>query len=236
MKIRRRGPRAAHSTIASGTSSFTVTRTLEQQIEDIVSQVAPRRHPDGEIRRVVSTLIVRITDFPAVCEEVEPPEVGAILEVYMQTVADAVGTFLGSVHRAMGDVVMATWNAEYPQPDHAVLAVNAAIDMMERIDDVNWRLRTAALPEISYRIGVNTGDALVKQTGLLGGNGDVVGDSVNVAFLLAAIADGRCILIGEGTRVSTGDQILAGKTDIDRLPGKNQPVRAFRVLGRMTTL
>lgn len=236
MKMRRRTPRSERNSVTIRTSPVTFARTLEQQIEDLMSQVAPRRQTDGDIRRVVSTLFVSIADYVSLCEEAEPPEIGAMLEIYVQTVSDSVGKFLGTAQRSIGDVIMATWNAAYPQADHALLAVNAAIDMIERIDDVQWRLRSSGLPDMSFCVGVNTGDALVKRNGLLRNEGDIIGDSVNVARLLSEIASPGCILIGEGTQVSAGDRILTRETGIELLPGKNRPARSFRVLGRLTTL
>lgn len=231
MRYRRSSP-TPRTTVTTRTGTESFARTLERQIEDIMSQAAPRRQTDGPERGVVSVLFVAIRGFVAMCEGIEPLDVGTVLNVYLETVADSTGKFLGTVQNSMGGLVMATWNAGYPQADHAVLAVNSAIDMVERIDDVNQRLRIRTLPEIRYGIGVNTGDALVAYAGQVRRQNDVVGDAVNVAQILAETAGGGEILAGLGTQVSIGDQVLMEDVGLIQAPGRRHPVSAFRVLGR----
>jgi adenylate cyclase len=140
------------------------------------------------------------------------------------------------VHAVLADCVLASWNATYAQPDHALLAVSAAIDIVERTDDINLRLQAEGLPPIACALGANTGDVHVRPAGAHRGGHDIVGDTVNVAHLLAAAAPPGGILIGEGTKVSLGQEILLEPTEITVLPGKEKRVRVFRVLGRMTAL
>jgi adenylate cyclase len=150
--------------------------------------------------------------------------------------ADSIGTYFGTLQAVLGACLLASWNAVHPQPDHALLAVSSAIDMIDRTDDVNRRLRAQDLPEIACAIGINTGDALVRPSGTHRGEREVIGDTVNVAHLLAGLAPPGGILIAEGTKVSLGGEILVEPTEIRELPGKEKPVRVYRVLGRLTSL
>lgn len=209
-----------------------VSRTMERQLQDILTQVAPRREGDVQPRRVISVLCVRITKYVGLCEELEPPLVGRILEIYLQTVADSIGTFVGAPQGVLGEIVTASWNAVAMQADHAALAVSAALDMIERMDDVNRRLRLEELPGIGYGVGVNTGDALVMRGGRARREAEAVGDAMNIARLLAEAADAGEILVGEGTRVSLGDDIRVEPLGLRLLPGKQKQVRVFRVTGR----
>lgn len=213
-----------------GVTARPLSSTLEREIAGILAQVAPKRQADDIGSRVVSILAVSISEFAALCEEIEPAAVGAVLDTYLQTVADSIGKFLGTVQGVMGDVVLATWNATYPQSDHALFAVNAALDLMGRIEDVNMRLRVADFPEVAFAAGVNTGAVQVQSAGRLQHEGDVVGDTVTTALLLSRIADGGVILMGEGTQVSVGEQIHVEDRGSIELPGKRKAVRVFRVI------
>jgi adenylate cyclase len=228
---RRYTPRITLGTSPVSVPTVPFPRTMERQIADIMAQAAPRRDAVGVDRRTVSVLFVRIDGYVSLCEELEPPDVGSILAIYMGTVIDTVSTFAGTVQGSLGDTVVATWNAVHPHPDHALLAVNAAIEMVERTGDVNARL-PEHLPEIRYAVGVNTGDALVQRTGARRGDHQVIGDSVNIAHLLSFMSSDGCILMGEGTRISTEGDILAEDAGILTLPGRTKPVRAFAVQGR----
>lgn len=227
---RRRLRPIQRSDIATRQPPASFTRTLERQIEDIMSQVAPRRQTDAPARGVVSVLFVTIPGFVALCEGIAPPKVGEILDVYLEAIADSAGKFLGVAQNQLNSTVVATWNAVYPQSDHALLAVNSAIDMVDRAEDVTLRLRARGLPEIRYGIGVNTGDALIGYMGPLRRQPAAVGDTVNVAELLCHLAGGGEICLGQGTQVSVGDQVLTEEVGVVQLHGKSKPERVFSVV------
>ena len=95
---------------------------------------------------------------------------------------------------------MATFNTRGDQPDHAERAARAALDAPAR--DRRGRPSTPDWPR--FRIGVNTGEALV---GVLGaGEGrsyTVIGDTVNVAARLQAPAPVGGVAIGAGDPAPT---------------------------------
>ena len=92
--------------------------------------------------------------------------------------------------------MMATFNTRGDQPDHAQRAAAAALDVQRETAAL-----AAAHPDWPrFRIGVNTGEALV---GILGaGEGrsyTVVGDTVNVASRLQAAAPVGGVAVGAAT-------------------------------------
>lgn len=208
-------------------------RALERQIADIMTRTSPRRDGIAADRGIVSVLFVRIDGYIGLCESLEPPRIGSILALYGEAVSDSVGIYAGTVQTSLSDVLVATWNAAYPQPDHALLAVSAAIDMVERMDDLNLRLGPE-VPPIRYALGVNTGDALILRTGNRRSDHEVIGDSVNIAGLLCGEASGGCILIGEGTHISTHGDLIVRDAGVLPLPGRQEPVQAYAVEGRVT--
>jgi adenylate cyclase len=228
---RRRTPRITLDSAAVRVPTVGFPRAIERQIADIMAKSAPRRDGIASDRGIVSVLFVRIDGYVGLCETLPAPEIGSILALYLRTVNDSVGTYAGTVQGTLGDILVATWNAAYPQPDHALLAANAAIDMVERMDDLNRRLGPD-LPEIRYAIGVNTGDALILRTGARRSDHEVVGDSINIAQLLCAQASDGCILIGEGTQISTDGDIITEDAGLIQLPGRKEPVHAYSIKGR----
>ncbi|MBL8471319.1 MAG: adenylate/guanylate cyclase domain-containing protein [Rhodocyclaceae bacterium] len=125
----------------------------------------------------------------------------------------------GRVVKTIGDEVMAVFPA-------ADMALQAACDMQQRIDD---------LPPISgikmaVRIGFHYGPALEE-------DGDVYGDSVNIAARLAGLAKASQI-ITSGETVATLPPLLQQSTrDLDALSvkGKSADIRVFEVLWQETT-
>jgi class 3 adenylate cyclase len=105
-------------------------------------------------------------------------------------------TFGGDVEKFIGDAIMATFNSRGDQPDHAARAARAGLELQRQM-----RRLEADHPEWPrLRVGVNSGDALVRE---LGGPGyveyAVVGDTINVGSRLEGQAPVGGVLIGADT-------------------------------------
>ncbi|HYT93280.1 MAG TPA: adenylate/guanylate cyclase domain-containing protein [Gemmataceae bacterium] len=64
-----------------------------------------------------------------------------------------------------GDGILAMWNAPLPQPDHAERACHAALAMLGEIPGLNARWQEVVGNPLHLGIGLNTGTALVGNTG-----------------------------------------------------------------------
>ena len=96
--------------------------------------------------------------------------------------------FGGELEKFMGDGMMATFNSRGDQPDHAVRAAGAALALQEEIG----RLADANPGWPRLRIGVNSGEAMVRE---MGGHGfvayAVIGDTVNTGVAARGPGAGR---------------------------------------------
>jgi class 3 adenylate cyclase len=126
----------------------------------------------------------------------------------------------------VGDALLALFNAPARQPDHARRAVRAALAMQRaagRIaaDEPGW-------PQ--WRVGANTGPALVGNIGsetLRGFN--AMGDAVNVAARLQAIAEPGRVVIGDTTLRALGGLATVEPLGELVVKGRQQPVQAYVV-------
>jgi class 3 adenylate cyclase len=121
----------------------------------------------------------------------------------------------GQIFGTAGDSVL----AEFPSVVHAFQSAVA-------IQQAMWRANSE-LPEdhrMSFRIGINVGDVLVK-------NGDIFGDGVNIAARLESLADVGGICVSRGVRDHLRDRVDAVFEDLGEQSIKNipRPVRVFRV-------
>jgi adenylate cyclase len=64
-----------------------------------------------------------------------------------------------------GDGILAMWNAPVSQEDHAHRACRAALAMLAQLPELNNRWQSVAGVELRAGIGINTGTALVGNTG-----------------------------------------------------------------------
>lgn len=103
-----------------------------------------------------------------------------------QVVRDYVVTYKGVVIKELGDGVL----AKFEGPNSTINAVNAAIEIQRFFDVYNL-----SQPDIAYQIVTKIGIAHGAYIDY--GQGDVVGTGINMAFRLAAAAEGGQILINK---------------------------------------
>src|SRR5260370_34436104 len=71
----------------------------------------------------------------------------------------------GLIDKFGGDEVMALWNTPLAQPDHALLAIRCAYDLVSAAPAVQAKLAARGLPPVAWGIGINTGQAVVGNRG-----------------------------------------------------------------------
>ncbi len=173
----------------------------------------------------VSVLFADLVGFTTFTEQSSSAEVAAMLASYYGAATPLISeNYGGEVEKFMGDAIMATFNTRGDQPDHAVRAAHAALELQ-----VEMRALTTAHPDWpQVRVGVNSGEALVRE---LGGPGyvvyAVVGDTINVGARLETEAPVSTVLIGAETY-----RQLPPHADVEAWPGlevkgKRAPVDAY---------
>ncbi|HNW34223.1 MAG TPA: adenylate/guanylate cyclase domain-containing protein [Candidatus Ozemobacteraceae bacterium] len=133
----------------------------------------------------------------------------------------------GTKVKTIGDAYMAVFGAPEAQPDHAVHAVNAALDALEFIESFNRKM-----PEpFHLRIGIHSGMVMGGVVGRDRMQFDVFGDNVNIASRFESSGEKSRINVSESTwRLS---QEWFTWEERGEIPLKNKaPMRAFFVTGR----
>jgi len=127
------------------------------------------------------------------------------------------------------------WNAPRKQADHAARACDAALAMQAELPELNARWSGEAVGTLAMGIGINTGEALVGNTGSqrkfkYGPHGH----TVNVASRIQdATKKLRLpLLITASTRACLPVEFLARRIGRIVLPGVAQPVVTFELFGR----
>jgi TolB-like protein/class 3 adenylate cyclase/Flp pilus assembly protein TadD len=140
----------------------------------------------------------------------------ARLKAYRRTLIDpAIARHGGRIVKTMGDGLL----VEFSSP---VEAVRCAAELQLILAG-----REASLPEagrIQFRIGINLGDVVIEE-------GDVLGDGVNIAARLQALADVGGICISRSVRDQVRDRLPVRFEDLGEQSVRNitRPVRCYRV-------
>jgi len=186
-----------------------------------------KRFAPCEQRKTVTVLFCDVTGSTALGERLDSEAVRELMFRYFHQMRSAIEGHGGTVEKFIGDAVMGVFGVPVAHEDDASRAVRAALEMRERLGELNHELRSRFGSSLQLRIGINTGDVVT---------GDpssretfVTGDAVNVAARLEQAAAPGEILLGELT--ATLSHAEAEKVAPIEAKGKAERVPGFRVLG-----
>ncbi len=178
----------------------------------------------GGEEREVSVLFADLAGFTTFSEARAPTEVIAMLNKYWARVVPVITDAGGVIEHFAGDGVMAVFNASGDQPDHGRRAARAGRAILEAS-----RPLAAAQPGWPmFRVGINTGRAVVGNVGAVGRHSfAVIGDTTNTAArLMAAGEPGQVIVSGTTWATLNGDATGRALGPI-RVKGKSAAVDAW---------
>jgi adenylate cyclase len=194
------------------------------------------RHPDRYSMRAESkqmtVMFCDMRDFTRLSEQMAPAELQAFLNTVFSRLTNVISTHRGTVDKYMGDCVMAFWGAPIDTPDHAALAVRAALDMAEAVRDINRVHRASGRPDISVGIGLNSGVMSVGDMGSTARRSyTVVGDAVNLASRLEGLSGHYGVeIVASGATRELAPGYIWQELDSVRVKGKAQAVAVFTPL------
>jgi len=136
-------------------------------------------------------LFCDLVGFTASAHAADPEDVCWRLTAYHVAVRAEIERFGGVVEKFIGDAVVGVWGAPHVHEDDAERAVRAGLAIVKSV-------------EVEVRVGVNTGEALVRVwPASEAGQGMAVGDAMNTASRLQAVAPAGGVVAGEATARAT---------------------------------
>lgn len=200
---------------------------LPPEVADLVRASPSALSVKDEIE--VTVLFSDIRGFSTFAEEAPPRRVAEVVNRHLAAMTEVVRLHEGVLDKFAGDAVMAVFGAPRRVTDHAVRAIQCAVEMQQRQSALNREAIKLGLPASDIGIGVNTGTVVA---GLVGGVGrvdyTVIGDTVNVAQRLQSIAGGGEIL---ASAASVAGATWQPATSVGSRPvkGRHQPVEVYRI-------
>jgi len=193
----------------------------------------PERYSMQAAMRELTVMFCDIRGFTTLSERMEPVQLQALLNTLFSRLTHVIRQQRGTIDKYMGDCVMAFWGAPVAAPDHAHLAVQAALDMVQAVHAVNTEHQAQGLPVIGVGVGLNTGPMCVGDMGSdVRRSYTVIGDAVNLGSRLEGLckAYGVEIVASESTRAQAPGFVWL-ELDRVRVKGKEQAVAIYYPLG-----
>ncbi|GGC89569.1 adenylate/guanylate cyclase domain-containing protein [Undibacterium terreum] len=181
----------------------------------------------GESRQI-TVLFSDIRGFTGLAENRTPQEVVSLLNRYFSLQVEVIFRHGGSLDKFIGDCIMAFWGAPLDDEQHALNAVQAALEMSRVLQQFKQELGEQD-KDFDVGIGLHSGPAVV---GLIGSEQrreyTAIGDTVNLASRIEGLTkEVAGILLSRETMLLCGgalDFALAGSY---KVKGREQEVELY---------
>ena len=214
----------------------------------LVEQLAqsPERLVLGGEEREMTIMFSDVRGFTTISESYkhDPQGLTTLMNRFLTPLTNAILARKGTIDKYMGDAIMAFWNAPIDDKEHEINACGAAVDMLERIDELNKEREQEAedgghvyIP-LNVGVGLNTGVCVVGNMGSdLRFDYSVLGDSVNLASRLEGQSKeyGFPIIVGSRTALAVKDKFAILELDFIMVKGKKEPEVIYAIAGREDT-
>src|SRR6202040_3933846 len=185
----------------------------------LVAQLAqsPEKLVLGGEEREMTIMFSDVRGFTTISESYksDPQGLTTLMNRFLTPLTNAILARKGTIDKYMGDAIMAFWNAPLDDKEHQLNACEAAVAMLERIDELNSESEIEAqngghpyIP-INVGVGLNTGICVVGNMGsTLRFDYSVHGDSVNLASRLEGQSKeyGFPIIVGSKTALAAKEK------------------------------
>jgi adenylate cyclase len=175
-----------------------------------------------------------VRGFSRIAEQFSPRETCLLMGDVLERLTARIKDHGGVVVDYAGDGILAMWNAPIPQGDHAALACRAAMAMVGELAGLNERWADRIKTRLALGIGVNTGAALVGNTGsthrLKYGP---LGSTVNLASRVEGVTKQFevPVLITETTHAKLAGSFVTRRLSKVRVVGIDSPVVLYELHG-----
>jgi class 3 adenylate cyclase/predicted ATPase len=187
----------------------------------------PTRPKSPEVsaeRRPITVMFCDLVGSTSIAAKLDAEDWRNLVNAYLDEASKAVTGLGGHVLKKLGDGLMALFGYPQAQENDAERAVRAALAIQRALSEINGRNASKGLPELSARIGIESGPVVVDATG------EVFGDAPNVAARVQAAAEPGSVLVTINIQRQVAGLFVAEEQAARELKGVAQPVQLFRIV------
>jgi adenylate cyclase len=211
----------------------------------LVEQLAqqPERLVLGGEEREMTIMFSDMRGFTSISETYkdDPQGLTSLMNRFLTPLTHEILNRKGYIDKYMGDAIMAFWNAPLDDREHQLNACEAALSMLERVDELNQEREQESAEDgrvyvpLNIGVGLNTGACVVGNMGSdIKFDYSVFGDSVNLASRLEGQSKeyGFPIIIGSKTALAVKEKFAILELDFIMVKGKKEPEVIYAIAGR----
>ena len=197
-----------------------------------------QKNPDllklGGETKELTFLFSDIRGFTPISEKYQkdPQGLTIVINKFLTPMTDIIMKNGGTIDKYMGDCIMAFWNAPIDTANHKELAINSALEMINKLKELNDSNGFGKGNKLNIGIGINSGKAVV---GNMGSEQrfdySVLGDAVNLASRLEGVSKNydATLVVGHDTYKDVSTKYNFKKLDDVQVKGKSNKVAIYTV-------
>jgi class 3 adenylate cyclase len=175
-------------------------------------------------RRPITVMFCDLVGSTSLASKLDAEDWRNLVNAYLDEASKAVTGFGGHVLKKLGDGLMALFGYPQAQENDAERAVRAALAIQRALGELNERNAARGAPELSARIGIETGPVVVDATG------EVFGDAPNVAARVQTAAEPGSVLVTGSVQRQVAGLFVVEEKGARELRGVAQPLSLYRVV------
>jgi class 3 adenylate cyclase len=175
-------------------------------------------------RRPVTVMFCDLVGSTSLAAKLDAEDWRNLINAYLDEASAAVTGLGGHVLKKLGDGLMALFGYPKAQENDAERAVRAALSIHRALGQLNAKNAARGVPELSARIGIESGLVVVDATG------EVFGEAPNVAARVQAAAEPSSVLVTLNVQRQVAGLFVAEEHGERELRGVAEPVPLFRIV------
>ena len=186
----------------------------------------------GGNKQKLTIMMSDLRGFTAMSERMDAEDLISMLNHYLGEMTEIIQARNGTIIEFIGDGIFALFGAPEPSDSHAADAVAAALEMQQRMEEINRWNDDRDYPVLEMGIGINTGEVIVGNIGSEKRTKyGVVGSQVNLCGRIESYTVGGQILISSATKELIGAELEVAKTMHVYPKGANGELELSQITG-----
>jgi class 3 adenylate cyclase/tetratricopeptide (TPR) repeat protein len=180
--------------------------------------------PEGE-RRQLAVLFCDVVESTPLSQRVDAEEFGELMLGFQHLATETITGLGGSIGVYAGDGVAAWFGWPVAHEDDAVLAVQAGLDIIAGLDELNAMIEADYGLRLAARVGIHVGLVVVRTDRP---DSPAFGETLNVASRLEAFAEPGTVVMSAAVHKLAGARFDTVDLGEHRLKGVEAPIRVHR--------
>ncbi|HTX09858.1 MAG TPA: adenylate/guanylate cyclase domain-containing protein [Solirubrobacteraceae bacterium] len=180
-------------------------------------------------RRELTVMFADLVGSTAISSGIDAEEFGEVIAQYVSTVEAVIHEYGGHLARVVGDGVLAYFGYPRTQENDAWRACMAGLAVVESVEQLDISLAGLGPINLTARVGIHTGTALLDVVGTEHREIVAMGESLNLAARLQTLAEPGSVVISAATHGLVDEQFDFADLGEEQLRGIGGATHVYRL-------